>query len=272
MASEFGICSWTLGSEDPNDIMKQIAELGLDGLQFHGDHRTHCARDVAIAARAHGLKIYAIDPANSGPVEGDIASAENGIAYFKQVIAFAKDAGSDTVTVHGLGTWIANCADRTGAFQRLVSALQVLCDHASIHGVRLLWEPCNRYEMPMVRSTAEGRRLHNSVNRPNFGLILDSFHMNIEDRCPVDEIKASGDRIAIYHVSDSNRGGIGVGHVDFKAHHDALASVGFHGPIMLEFVLPHLCPHTPPSSSGDRREFAKQCHDSLDIGRSFAQH
>lgn len=268
-STQFGLCSWTLGHEDPAEIMQLTRAMGLDGLQFHGDHTSHDPAAVRAAADAAGLIIFAIDPIGCAPRSDDIADAKHGVDYYTRVIDFAAAMGCDTVTVHGLAFWCQDQDDRSGALQRLVASLQQLCDHAATAGIRLLWEMCNRYEAPMVRASHEGRSLHAQVERDNFALILDSFHMNIEDRDPVAEIEATGKAIAIYHVSDSNRSGIGSGHVDFRSQHRALRAAGFNSPVMLEFVLPGLGPHTPPETEAQWQALHAEFKRSLQAWRGY---
>jgi D-psicose/D-tagatose/L-ribulose 3-epimerase len=246
----FGLCSWTLGLEDIEKILEATKRFGLDGLQFHGDHASHDPRTLKAAAAQRGLQLFAIDPIRCKP-EHDQANADQGVAYYRKVVDFAEQAGCRAVTVHGLGYWCQDASDRPGALTHLVGGLQALCEYAGPKGIRILWEMCNRYEVPMARTCREGRQLKSLVQRENFALILDSFHMNIEDRDGTSEITATGPDIAIYHVSDSNRGGIGSGHIDFAAHHQALRAVGFRSPVMLEFVLPGRGPHTPPEAAND---------------------
>lgn len=266
----FGTCSWILGMEDVADITATVKHLGLDGFQFHGDHRSHDPIELRQCAQAHGLTLFAIDPSRCAPQDGEQASPAAGQTYYRGVIDFAKACGCGHVTVHGLGFWCAGDPSRSDALEHLVSALSSLCDYAAGKGVELHWEPCNRYEIPMVRTCTQARELLAKVAQPNLHLILDSFHMNIEEHDAIKQIAQSVQYTSIYHISDSNRGGIGSGHIDFRGHHRALSEGGFHGPVMLEIVLPWLAPKTAPASDTEWRSLEAECARSIDAWNSYA--
>ncbi len=67
------------------------------------------------------------------------------------------------------------------AMDWLVEALQECCSEAIKFGVNLALEPINRYETTLINSTAQGLELIQRVGAGNFGLLLDTFHMNIEE-------------------------------------------------------------------------------------------
>jgi len=74
------------------------------------------------------------------------------------------------------------------------------------------------------------------VGADNFGLLLDTFHMNIEEAGIEDSIRAVGDRIFHFHVADSNRWYPGAGHLDFRSILDVLNSTGYDGFVSGEFM------------------------------------
>lgn len=110
----------------------------------------------------------------------------------------------------------------------------------------MVYAALNRFESPVVRTAAAAQRLRQAVTGAELGIVLDSFHMNIEERDPEEGLETHGDVLASYHISDSNRGGIGVGHIDFGAQRRVLDKIDFTGPIMIEVVLPENGPTTPP--------------------------
>ena len=70
----------------------------------------------------------------------------------------------------------------------------------------------------------------------NLGLLLDTFHMNIEVPSIEDSIRLCGDRIFHFHVADSNRWYPGAGHLDFRSILEALFSTGYNGFVSGEFM------------------------------------
>jgi len=74
------------------------------------------------------------------------------------------------------------------------------------------------------------------VGADNFGLLLDTFHMNIEEPVIEESIRACDDRIFHFHVADSNRWYPGAGHLDFESILEALFATGYRGFVSGEFM------------------------------------
>ena len=118
----------------------------------------------------------------------------------------------------------------------LVEAIQECAAAAGGTGVRFALEPMNRYETDLIHTAAEGMELIERVGMDNFGLLLDTFHMNIEEADIGASIRACGDRIFHFHVADSNRWYPGAGHLDFGAILDDLDATGYRGFVSGEFM------------------------------------
>jgi len=118
----------------------------------------------------------------------------------------------------------------------LVEGLKESAAAAASQGVRLALEPLNRYETDLIHSVADGLELLAKVGADNVGLLLDTFHMNIEEPDIEGSIRTCGDRIFHFHVADSHRWYPGAGHLDFKSILEALFSTGYRGFVSGEFM------------------------------------
>jgi sugar phosphate isomerase/epimerase len=118
----------------------------------------------------------------------------------------------------------------------LVDALQRCAVAAADKGVRLSVEPINRYETDLVNDVDSGLELLEKVGAANLGLLLDTFHMNIEEADILASIRRAGPHIFHFHVADSNRWNPGAGHLDFKEILGALAETGYTGFVSGEFM------------------------------------
>jgi sugar phosphate isomerase/epimerase len=126
-----------------------------------------------------------------------------------------------------------------------VEAFQALSDYAAPKGVRLILEPVNHYEVNFILSTQDGLAFARDVNRPNFGLMLDTYHMNIEDQ----NIHASFREARKYcwhvHVADNNRKWPGNAHIDFPSIVATLRDLGYTGYLSAEIY-----PWPDPDTAG----------------------
>jgi len=118
----------------------------------------------------------------------------------------------------------------------LIECIQECLETATAKGVHLALEPLNRYETDLIRTVSEGLEFIHKVGSPNLGLLLDTFHMNIEEANIEDSIRTCGIHIFHFHVADSNRWYPGGGHLDFGTIHQSLQSTGYQGWISGEFM------------------------------------
>jgi len=118
----------------------------------------------------------------------------------------------------------------------LMEALRTCCSAARPHGVRLAIEPINRYETTILNNTTQAMDLIEKVNEDNLGLLLDTFHMNIEEARIEESIRHCGANILHFHVADSNRLHPGSGHLDFRSILASLFATGYSGWVSGEFL------------------------------------
>jgi 5-keto-L-gluconate epimerase len=121
-------------------------------------------------------------------------------------------------------------------YQKAVEVLQRLSDHARGKSVHIVLEPVNHYEVNFIHSTQDGIQIAKDVDRPNFGLMLDTYHMNIEDQDFHASLKQARDYCWHIHVSDNNRKWPGNAHIEFASIVATLASLGYEGYLSAEIL------------------------------------
>ena len=72
--------------------------------------------------------------------------------------------------------------------------------------------------------------LVSAVEIPSLGLLLDTYHMNIEEADPIKSVEGASDGMILLHVADSNRRAPGRGHVPFPRLLGAVRRLGYRGP------------------------------------------
>jgi sugar phosphate isomerase/epimerase len=239
----------------------KIAGWGYDGVELAiRDPGLVDAGDLLRIVSDHGLEIPAIGTGQAWGEEGlsftdpDPAVRAAAIDRVKSHVPLAARLGaacgerSRTVIIIGLLRGIVKPGVTHGqAMEWTVEALQACCAAASTastasaagaaqSAVRIALEPINRYETTLINNVDQGLELVERVGADNMGLLLDTFHMNIEDAVIEDSIRACGDRIFHFHVADSNRWYPGAGHLDFGSILDALFATGYQGFVSGEFM------------------------------------
>jgi D-psicose/D-tagatose/L-ribulose 3-epimerase len=130
--------------------------------------------------------------------------------------------------------WRIPAAERPGVVRRLAAALRPVADYAGSRGVRLAIEPLNRYETSVLNTAAQALELVEAVDSPACGLLLDTYHMNVEERDLAAAVRAAGPRLFHLHACANDRGAPGADHIDWPALAGALAAIGYGGAVSIE--------------------------------------
>jgi sugar phosphate isomerase/epimerase len=227
----------------------RIEGWGYDGVELAiRDPRLVDVDELRRVVTTHGLEVPAIGTGQAWGEEGlsftddDPAVRTAAVERIKSHIPLA--ARFNAVVILGLIRGITpEGQTHKQSMTYLIEALQECAAAAAPEGVRYVLEPLNRYETDLIHTVAEGLDLIERVGADNFGLLLDTFHMNIEEPVMEDSIRACGDRIFHFHVADSNRWYPGAGHIDFASIVAALRETGYDGWLSAE-ILPLPDPHT----------------------------
>ena len=167
----------------------------------------------------------------------DAAKREQASRFIGSVIDLAGSFGAPAIIGSMQGRH-GDSVDETKALTYLAEALGPLAERAGQHGVPLLFEPLNRYETNLVNTVDDGVRLLRSLTADNVMLLVDLFHMNIEEADVPAAIQAGAGVIGHVHFVDSNRRPAGCGHTDFGPIAAALRDIGFAGYVSAE-ALPY---------------------------------
>ena len=120
-------------------------------------------------------------------------------------------------------------ADRARALDRILPQLRELAAYARQAGVVVVMEPVNRYECGVFHNTvADVLASVAAVSSPSLRGMVDTFHVNIEETGQQQAIYAAASMLAHVHLSETNRGLLGSGHLDFASVFSALARSGLH--------------------------------------------
>jgi len=256
--------SWTFGLEELDELFAKVQSIGFSALQFCGDFRRYSPPEVIQTARKYAIEIVGYDPFNCQPPNKESATLENSVAFYRQVIDYAADLKAPVATLQGLSFWTTNQADYESGMQQIIEAVRQLNDYAKTQQVLLTYEACCHYETPLVHTADELLRILHESQADNLKLVLDSFHMNIDEPNPLDSLrKINGERLYSYHVSDSGRGGMGTGHIDFQSQRKVLEEIGFDGLVCFETVIPECRPAKFPMNAEQMAELSRQLKASL---------
>jgi 5-keto-L-gluconate epimerase len=223
-----------LAGEHVAATVAAAAQVGFGAVEVllrHADDAREAGLDAAL--RDSGVQLRGV---LSGPVRavdglslGDPATAAAAVQRLEGLVELAAAHGAHVV----LG-WALGGADADPS--TVVASLQRCRDAARSAGVRLLIEPVNRYEDPVVATAAAAAAL---IDRAGGGieLLLDVFHMNIEEPDPIATLRTFAARTAHVHLADSNRRLPGEGHLPLDGWLRALRDGGYGGTLGVEALV-----------------------------------
>jgi sugar phosphate isomerase/epimerase len=132
-------------------------------------------------------------------------------------------------------------------------------------------EVLNRYESHLLNTGVQALAFVKEVGAGNVGVLLDAYHMNIEEADPVGVVLDVGERLFLFHVADSNRQAAGRGHTDFPALMRALRRVGFSGDMIFECTAAGPDPFTPVKEGDWLAEVRRYATESLQLIRTYIE-
>jgi D-psicose/D-tagatose/L-ribulose 3-epimerase len=130
--------------------------------------------------------------------------------------------------------------DKEADLGRSIESMKKLADAAADYGVTLGMEALNRFEGYLINTAEECLNYVKAVGKDNVKVMLDTFHMNIEEDSIAAAITAAGNYLGHFHLGEANRrppreGG----RIDWRIIAAALRDIGYDGPVVMEpFVLP----------------------------------
>ena len=95
-------------------------------------------------------------------------------------------------------------------------------------------EPLNRFETDFINTFTQAKNMIDDIGKSNLKVILDTFHMNIEEKSIKDTVLAAGNYLCHFHASESDRGAPGSGHVPWEDINEAFKKINYTGNIVVE--------------------------------------
>jgi 5-keto-L-gluconate epimerase len=221
----------------------KAATAGADGLELMTvDPGTLDAGQVAATLRRNGLRAAAVGSGAVAFATGltllhpDPEAAARARLLLDDLVDFAAAVDAPLVTIGSFRGRLALKGD--GALELLAEILTQAGDRAAAKGVRIAIEAANRYELDYVNNAGEGIAFLHDLGHPAVGLLLDTFHMNIEEPSWEGAISAATGAGVLWHVhiGDNNRLPPGRGMIDFRGIIRLLDAAGYRGFLSAELL------------------------------------
>ncbi|MEP4197724.1 MAG: sugar phosphate isomerase/epimerase family protein [Aliishimia sp.] len=227
--------------DDLAPILQTAGEIGFDGVEVSllgvGRDRAEAIREQAAQFGLEMTCSTGLGP-EADPTSPDADVRENAVAVLREAIEVTALLGSKGLAGVVAAPWgVFDPANKSIRAQRAAQTLGQLDDILAEQGVTLGIEALNRFESDLTSTAAETCAIAQATGSDHIGVLLDSFHMNIEEKNPPAAIRAAGRTLCHYHVSDNDRGVPGRGRYDFPADAAALAEIGYDGWVVAEMFV-----------------------------------
>lgn len=229
------------------DLIDKVADLGFDLIEI-------CVEDPAtidtakIAKRVDRARIQATVCGAFG-TDRDLSAdeadrRENGLNYLARCVEIAVDLGSPVVAgpmYSAVGrTRLLSNVEREAQWRLSIDSMKRASDHALSKGVKLAVEPLNRFETDLLNTVEQAMNWLGRLDRDNVGLLIDTFHMNIEERSIPDAIRLASGKAFHFHGCSNDRGTPGKDHLPWREIAAALRDINYAGDVVIEAFTPEV--------------------------------
>jgi D-psicose/D-tagatose/L-ribulose 3-epimerase len=241
---QYGINSFVFASPfQTKDLhfLDHAKKLGFDlfeiPIESIGDVDFDAGRE-AFQRTGLAASVCAVMGASRDPSHPDETVQQAGIDYLKHCID-ATAAFGGTVLAGPLYSavgrqWQQTPEMRKEDLARTAKNLRVAADYAESKGVKLALEPLNRFETSFINLAEQALELTDLVGSPACGLMIDTFHANIEEKSVGRAIEMAGDKLFHVHANENDRGVPGSGHVAWDEVGAALKKINYGGALVIE--------------------------------------
>ena len=221
-------------------LLGKIKAAGYDGVElplFGGTPEIY--ERVGREIKNKGLRstgVCVIPDAEHDCTSADPKARAAGLAHLKWAVDCLQAAGGEVLC----GPYYQPLAVFSGEpptadeRSRIVEVHKQAAKYAARANVKLAVEPLNRFECYALNTVADAADIVKRVDEPNYGLLYDTFHANIEEKDPVGAIAPNLSAINHVHVSENDRGTPGKGHVPWAQTFKALKAGGYDGWYVIE--------------------------------------
>lgn len=238
--------SWT---GDYKYFVDKVARLGFDILEVQPDQLLSMPgnelESLHQMANDRGLELtYCIGFSQDKDLASESASVRRaGMEYANKILDIIHFMGGTVFGGINYSAWPAvfpsHLIDKRPYLERSILCVKEISKKAEDYGITYCLEIVNRFEHFLLNTAEEGVAYVDAVGSPNVKLLLDAFHMNIEEDSVGAAITSVGNRLGHFHIGETNRKTPGQGHMPWDEMAQALKKINYQGRVVMEpFVKP----------------------------------
>lgn len=224
-------------------VARKVSGMDFDVLEIGAVHLFEMSDEQIDELKQIAEECALYYTVNSGPSKDcDLASRDpkiraNGVAFFKTLFRKMERLGSKDLAGAIYSFWPSDFQDldKEGAWERSISSLQELAVDAETFGIDISLEVLNRNETYILTDCAEAVEYIRRVGSPHVKILLDTYHMNIEEDDMCAAIRLAGENLGHFHIGENNRKLPGMNRsLDWSAIGAALWEIGYQKAVVME--------------------------------------
>jgi D-psicose/D-tagatose/L-ribulose 3-epimerase len=234
---------------DFHPFIDKVAGLGFDVLEVNAGTIVEFTPEERRNLKAHAddknvALSYCIGlPKQYDPASEDEQVRKNGVAYLSKIARAIGEMGGGNLGGILYSYWPVSVpegmTDKRPYLERSVASMKEAAKVAEDNQVYLNMEVVNRFEQFLINTCEEAVAYVEAVGSPNVKVMLDTFHMNIEEDFAGEAILTAGDKLGHFHIGENNRKPPGYGHIPWTEIGAALRKINYQGHVVMEpFLMP----------------------------------
>jgi D-psicose/D-tagatose/L-ribulose 3-epimerase len=222
-------------------LIKKVKDWGFDTIEIAIEDPTHVdpallKKILADNGLACGSVCAAVGPGRD--FRGSKHEQQTSMDYMKGLLDMMPVFGA-TVLVGPLYSSVGRAEPKTDdefkqQWDAVVKNLKELSAYAAERKVRLAIEPLNRYETDFINTCDQVLKLVDDIGHDAAGILLDTYHMNIEEKNSAAAIRAAGRKLYHFHACGCDRGTPGNDHIEWDSIVAALKEINYNGIAVIE--------------------------------------
>jgi len=219
-------------------VVEQLKKIGYDGVElpiFNLD-LDYAAIGKRLDDLGLGRTAVTIRGEGDNPISPDASVRQLGVENNKRTIDVCAAAGVETLVgpYHSAIGLFSGAGRTSDEFKWGVDSMRATAEYAGQAGIKLAVEWLNRFECYFLNCAADTAEFVRAVDHPACGMMYDTFHSNIEEKCIKTSLAAGGDKLIHIHISENDRSTPGQGGVNWNKTFDSIAEIGYDGWMVVE--------------------------------------
>jgi D-psicose/D-tagatose/L-ribulose 3-epimerase len=239
---KFGVNTliWSASYDDRvRAMLPTIKQWGFDGIEVPafrpldfpaGQIRKDC-RDNGLACTVISVVVQGLSL-----ISDDAALRSKTRQHLSDAIQAAAEAGSTLLAgpLYSPVGYFSGTRRTDDEWKRAVEGIQSLTEVLEANDVTLAIEPLNRFETYFLNTAADAAGFCDAVDHPRVGLLIDTFHANIEEKHIAPAYRTASKHLKHVHTCENDRGIPGSGHIDWVSLFDTLHEMGYDNWLTIE--------------------------------------